>query len=848
MATSAPMMSGQPGQQNVDIAFGPDNPNPITADQQKQQFGLPEGYAEKIRLTIQSYRDGWGPDRLLRIPNWMRNVLMFRGSQLLGWDPGSNTYFDALSWYRTEGRKEGDGDDTYMEKYANNITQMLESGFVGTMSRGVPPTLVRPENAEILADVTTAKAAQEAISIIERMNRIRSLVRVQNNLLYLYGVYFKYTRAVQDGNWAGWDHEDNFGEITVQKPDRLHCFNCGKDTPAEAFQANEDKACPFCESALGPESFYPGESSQQIAMQGQRRIARAMVKWSVHGPMEVDTDPMANCLEDTPTLSLDQEIDVGSLRLTFPQMFSEIKEGAEINTTANASYEKLQRNQVYSVGMGYTADAKVQKPTFSQNWLQPTAYGRLDDKEFSDWMKQTFPDGVKASYVGNVLVDIRAAVLVKEWSRCVLHENVGMYPPAIADNVVPFNIRFNDTMDQIDDWIQRCASGMTIYDQSRIDRREMAGKIMSPGVFNGVTTKRGGTDHPLSDSILQFEFKLDPQIFTYPGMLINFCELISGVTPQTFGGGTQDNVDTAKGQKQALDMALQKLNTFWENEKEEHAAASQNALECLQKLMQAGAVGELWDVIQTNGSEFRNKYVDWNKMQGHIKVYPDIDQGLPQSPEQIRQTMMQIVEMASDGSAIALEIMDEVPNQESFMAMCGTPDMVLPAAKQRSRTLQHINTLMENDMEPTYDQVGNMIGQQLPVVPNKRVENFKVARQTMQLFWQEEGDYEKKNPGGWQRTEQYYDMLVELEAQVAAEEAQRQMKVKMAGMPPPPAPDPQEQAAKALLLQDAADEVSNLQRISHLPPLGKSQSEGAQVSAGAKILDLASKLQAAKGN
>jgi hypothetical protein len=844
MATNAVSMNAMGGDHPVHIAHGPDNPQPKSAQEQEQSIQFPDGYKDKIIETIKSYRNGWAPDRLLRIPNWMRNVLMFRGSQLLGWDPSSNTYFDALAWYRTEGRKDSDGDDTYLEKYANNITSMLESGFVGTMSRGIPPTLVRPENAEVLADVTTAKAAQEAISIIERMNRIRSLVRIENNLLYLYGCYFKYTRAVMDGNWAGWDYEDVFGSVSVAKPDRYHCFRCGKDTPATDFDQDDNRSCPGCHTALGDEAFYPAEQSDQVAMTGQKRVARAGVKWSAHGPMEVDVDPMAKTLDDTPLLAFDQEVDIGALRLTFPGMFAQIKEGAEVATTANASYEKLRRNEIYSMGWGYTSDSSNQKPTFSQNWLQPIAYGRLADQAFSDWMQQTFPDGLKISLVGETIVDIREANLTKEWSVCLLHENVGMYPQSIADNVVPYNIRFNDTMDEIDDWIQRCAAGMTIYDQSKIDRREMAGRVMSPGVFNGVQTKNAGIDKPLAESIMQFEFRLDPQIFTYPGMLLNFCELISGVTPQTFGGGTQDGIETFGGQKQAVDMALTKLNIFWENLKEEHAAASQNALECLQKLMKAGAVSEMVDVIEANGSEFRNNYVNWSRMSGHIKVYPDIDQGLPQSPEQIRQTMMQIVEMASKNNPIATAIMDVVPNQESFKALCGTPDMVLPNSAQRARTLQAINTLMENDYIPGADAQGNM-QPQLPVLPEKRVENFKVARETMQLFWQENGDYAKSNPAGWQRTMEYYDALVAMEAQAAGEEAQRQMKVKMMGSPPPPQPDPQQQQALSVILQDAAQEVQRLQQLSALPPLGQNGSIAGQVTAAGKIVDAALKAQAA---
>ena len=47
-------------------------------------------------------------------------------------------------------------------------------------------------------------------------------------------------------------------------------------------------------------------------------------------------------------------------------------------------------------------------------------------------------------------------------------------------------------------------------------------------------------------------------------------------------------------------------------------------------------------------------------------------------------------------------------------------------------------------------------------------------------------------------------------------------------------------------LFDAADEVQNLQRISHLPPLGQNGSEAAQVSAGGKILSMASDLAKAQ--
>jgi hypothetical protein len=252
--------------------------------------------------------------------------------------------------------------------------------------------------------------------------------------------------------------------------------------------------------------------------------------------------------------------------------------------------------------------------------------------------------------------------------------------------------------------------------------------------------------------------------------------------------------------------------------------------------MAAGAVGELWDVIQANGSEFRNNYVNWNKMQGHIKVYPDIDEGLPQSPEQIRSTIMQIIEMANKNNPIALAIADLVPNQESWVSIIGPPGTVIPHAAQRSRTLQAINTLMENDYIGVVDPQSGQLVNQLPVMPEQEVEDFGVLRDTMRLFWQENGDFRKSNPGGWQRTQEYYKMAVQMETAEAAAEAQRQMQVKMAGAPPPPPPDPVEQAAQALLLKDAAAMVNREVELANMPPQPPGVNITPQVSASANVV------------
>jgi len=141
-----------------------DHPQTVPAEQQAADAGWSDDDKAQIVNLFTTYRAGWAQDRMLRFPNWLRCPDV-QGHPDSSWDAGSNTYVDALAWYRQNPSNDG-ADDVDLEKFINNITQMFGTGFVAALSRGVPPTLVRPENAENLADTTTAKASQEAIGLL----------------------------------------------------------------------------------------------------------------------------------------------------------------------------------------------------------------------------------------------------------------------------------------------------------------------------------------------------------------------------------------------------------------------------------------------------------------------------------------------------------------------------------------------------------------------------------------------------------------------------------------------------------------------------------------------------------
>lgn len=830
-------MTGPPVQQ---VQHTPDNPMPVSEDQQAKATGLTKVHEDMlVKEIIQPYRTQWATERILRMPTWLKNTEFDKGRQVLGWDPASRTYFDAIAWYR---QNNTGVDYSYLEKYINNITQTVRRNFVAAMSRGVPPVVVQPENAENLADSTTAKAAQEVVSIVERENRVKTMVRAEAQLLFLYGVYFKWTRFVIDGTWMGYKNEPIYGDVDVSTQSHFHCTSCGVDTPAPP----PDQGAPPCANCgvpTRPEDFYQGDADTLPGVVGTSRRPNGMVKWSIFSPLQVDVDPTAETISQTPILALDMETDVAELRAIFPAQIKEIAEGQESATDPNASYSRLVRTMVYSNAYNSSADIFTQRATFTQVWVQPTSYYRSQDPGFIAQMQKLFPYGCKVSMCGATVLDIKPAVLEKEWTCCLLHEKYGLYPPSIADNVVPFNERFNNVSNILDDYMERCATGITMADPRRLDVTQMSGKAMSGAVLNPVPSIGEGINQPMNNALVHYEFKLDPGLFDYLDRLWNYCQIISGVPPQVSGTGTTEGVETAKGQKQMLDQALGTLGVIWDNVKDEHASAGQNAIECLQANM--AYTGSLWNVIKENGSEYRNDYVHLDEMQGRIRVYAQTDEGLPLSPEQKRAFWTQTMELASkEPESYASEMMAVPTNQQLAFAAVGMTDAVSPTAAQRSKTLQVINRLLQAKALPTIGPNGQpqLDDDGTPllkpsIAPDKWVEDYKTLEATVLEFLADNCDLKQTNPDGWNNVIAYYRLAITYAAQVDAWKARLTLSVKQAGMPQPPGPSPQMAAAAQDAIAHAVPEIDRLAVISQMPPLPTGSSLTSQVAAAGKIID-----------
>lgn len=837
---------GRPTVQAENAEKTPQNPETSTKEQIEQDTGLTHEDEQRIIAEIIApFRTQWATDRIMKMPNWLKNTEYDKGKQILGWDPISRTYFDAVAWYRQNNQQT---DYSYLEKYVNNITQTTRRNFSAAVARAVPPVIVRPENAENLADMTTAKAAQEAVSIIEEANKTKGLLGLEAQYLFLYGVYFKWTRFVIDGIWVGFKDEPQYGPVQAKiSEDHFHCMNCGADTDESQVAASGSMACPNCGAPLRPQDFQPGETAEAIGNIGTTKKPNGLPKWSVYSPLQIDTDPTKEYIEDVPLLALEWEADASDIRATFPQRAEEITDGIESATDDNATYNRLVRTMVFSSSFSVTADIFAARGTFSLIWVQPNSYWRIqNDKAFVEKLQSLFPQGMKVSMYGPVVLNVEKAILSKEWSYCKLHRGYGLYPPSVADNVVPFNERFNSISNILDDYMERCSTGITIVDPRRIDIREMSGKPLTGGVLNPTPSIGEGVTQPLANAIYHFEFKLDPGLFAYLDRLWNYCQIISGVPPQVSGTGTTPGVETGKGQKQMLDQAMGPLGDIYDSIKEEHAAAGQNAIECLQANMKY--TGSLWSVIEENGSEFRNNYVHLDEMQGRVRVKASTDEGLPMSPEQKRAWCETIMEMAEKQNPAAIAWLDETANQQLLNDYWGLPGSVAPGAAQRSKTLQDIRRLLQ---APPIPKIGPN-GQQMvdpddgtpmftpSIAPNKWVEDYGILLPTIDQFCAANCDVKDQNPQGWANIIAYKKLALEYQSQVQGYMAKLKMQAQKEGQPQPPAPNPTIQALEARLLQQAGDAADQLHEFAHVPITAKTTS--APVQAAKELIDTVTKV------
>ena len=836
MATSLTNMGGGAG-----VVF-PDAPSRalVTKPQRNAKDFSGVGVSEEDRLKLMEclrlYRTSWSPDRIEHFRIWSRNTLFRKGIQYLVWDPGNNNWVDALAEYRKNGAR--DGEDTNIEPFISNVTLACCMIYTTTLTGATPQSVVTPADWRVPADVKAAKNAETAVRIVQKRNKIAALVQEQFESQFDFGCYFRHVRAITSGDLAGWDKQAVYEDFEVSPGARMKCPKCGSETPVDgkALGARQAMSCPQCGAALGPESYYgEGEGAYtSLKMAGMNEVPRAGVRISIENPMRVDAAPWANTVSESPILVWEREIDVGEAKMLNPGQADSITGGMTSATSPQADLEKLRRQETTSVTGSQTVDTSQSTVTCSEAWMQTKSFYRAGDMKFGDRMKEAFPKGLRIVNFGEVTTEIEAAEMSREWTHTPVMKGYGLYPPSPAQRIIPFNMALNRANEIVDDHARRSSTGLNLAAAGFIDGDKMNKRAQPPGHITIVPTSVNGKDMDIRAVVSHYDTPIDAQMWDYPMRIITQMMLVALLPPQLSGGGTQEDVPTMGGQQQMLERAMAVFRGLWSMAKEEQAEADANTIYWLKKLVKAGAIKELWEVKRARGGAFNPTTVDGADLMGEVEFAPDQDQGLPATPEQLRQVMEMIFkECGASQNQAAMQLVDEPANAQMMISSMA-PGMAAPTESQQEKTLGDLASLCEQEGDPTGEAP-------LAAEPDLS-DNLPVAIEVCEKYLQENaGGLKTALDGGWQRCQRYLAEARDLDAAKRAEQAARELKVQAASKPPQEGPDPKMMALVEALQKLAAPELERLAQLSQLPPLGKNQSISGQVSAGKEIVDTAEK-------
>ena len=183
-----------------------------------------------------------------------------------------------------------------------------------------------------------------------------------------------------------------------------------------------------------------------------------------------------------------------------------------------------------------------------------------------------------------------------------------------------------------------------------------------------------------------------------------------------------------------------------------------------------------------------------------------------------------------------------IPENQDLALSTLLPGSVQPDEAQRLKTEADIQTIIERGPQVAMGTDGSSV-QELPVHPEKW-ENFAEAKKVLSRHLLKHYELRIQDPIAWDSLNKYWDELDEMDMQVAAQAANRQMQVTKAGQPAPPAPDRNEETEMRELLQVAAPAIQRLLQLAQTDPSLTKGTASAQVAAGKEIVEAT--LEAAK--
>lgn len=648
--------------------------------------GLAEVYPElvaSLRELTNTLKSESITARRYQLRRAMEAKYYWQGLQYLSWNAQENSLR-----VLTSGAMDTPSDLGQLPRYqyVTNFYQAFGLTFIAVISQSLPTVRFYPVKPSNGIDVTTAKAASEIASLIERNNRAQDQLTDVGYILWTDSYIGAYVRYVSDAEKFGSTNRNVLEEQDRKMGQDVYvCPQCGAETPVEQSQG----ACPQCGAPLTPDDIKPAQTATVAAVVGTEQKPNGQEVITYVGGLELHTPPGTNTQKEFPYLNWSTEVDKAKLMDLYPDVAEKIGGGSGSSTGANDLYGRIARTTIkQNLPYMLPGDVAPELITFSRTWLRPWAFNRIQKKDIRDQLKKLFPNGCYAAFAGETYCESRNENMDECWRTMKAMPGDGQGVPAVGESTIDIQEQYNN-LSNIEAETYEYGIPPVIAEEGVMDPDALENQVAEPAAWYFAKAKQGKA---LADSFFQ------PAPATVPDGHIKrrqelmgpIAQFLSGLFPAIFGGET-DSQTTATQYSMMREQAMGRLGLIWRRLRAFYAEVM---LLAVQTFIQNRSEDIEMAVMNDDG-QFGSKYVRMADLKGNITVQEEADESYPAMKSQQRTIYQQL--LANPDPAVQA-ILAQPQNLSTIKTAFGLEDLVIPGEDARIKQLREIKQMLQTSV------------------------------------------------------------------------------------------------------------------------------------------------------
>jgi len=648
---------------------------------------IPEEHQTEFRNIWDKCRTEHDFIRYAQVRQWKKQEEFWHGVQQIYWSETAHEWRTVDT--AVEGVEESRDRTGPVYDHVINIYKPHGESIIAALSQQVPVVEFFPDDADVAADLSTAKTKTDIALLIQKHNASKLLLMEALHKLFNTGLVCGYVHPKADKDYG-------MREVPVynKQPFDVNygdCPTCG--ARLGEMETPEPTTCPVCESEMIPNMVT--ESEERVVQTGVKEVPKARTIIELFSPLNVKIPYYIKEQKQAGYILQFLEENFAFVRDTYPWIRDKISP-----TYSKGSTDRWTRSPSTFANYFRSETDESSLVTVEKLWLRPWMFEYCEDKDRAAELKEIYPNGVKLIYVGDELAEVTPENLDEYWEIGKSGPSTYIHSDPLGLSLVEVQELRNDTVNLTVETVEY-GIPVTFADPEVLNLDEYSATEVSPGSVYPAKPRPGKN---LGDSFHDSKTAtLAKEVEPFLSHLDQDGQFVTGDVPSIYGGATEASSRTASEYQMQKQSALQRLSLSWEYLRIWWTHLIEKSVNCFIKNMV-----EDERYVTKEGGLYTNILINRADLIGKANVNAEASEHFPISALQKKQVLLELMQMQIPEIQ---EVIANPENNKNIAAALGFPDLYIPGQDQRYKQLSEIAQLVKIDNAVTPDM--------LPTVPNE---------------------------------------------------------------------------------------------------------------------------------